>query len=198
MSDHPEFESILEAYPVKLENFEGPLDLLLELARGPKVDLSRISILALVEQYLAVVEGVRRVRLELAAGWLEMAAWLAWLKSRLLLPRVREGRGTVVFVNSGAGLRANPGWSSYAASKFALRALADALRDEEARHGVRVTTVYPGRTATPMQRSVHEQEGRAYEPNALIQPADVAAVVKGALELPPTASVTDVTVRPPG
>jgi segregation and condensation protein A len=71
---------------VRLEGFEGPLDLLLELARTQKVDLARISILALVEQYLAVIEGARRVRLELAADWLVMAAWLAWLKSRLLLP----------------------------------------------------------------------------------------------------------------
>ena len=71
---------------LRLDGFEGPLDLLLDLARGQKVDLSRISILALVEQYLAVVEGARRVRLELAADWLVMAAWLAWLKSRLLVP----------------------------------------------------------------------------------------------------------------
>ncbi|WP_428378117.1 segregation and condensation protein A [Lichenicoccus sp.] len=74
-----------------LDGFEGPLDLLLELARAQKVDLARISILTLVEQYLAVVEpgGAtgRGVRLELAADWLVMAAWLAWLKSRLLLPR---------------------------------------------------------------------------------------------------------------
>jgi segregation and condensation protein A len=69
-----------------LEGFEGPLDLLLDLARSQKLDLARISILALVEQYLAVIEGARRVRLELAADWLVMAAWLAWLKSRLLLP----------------------------------------------------------------------------------------------------------------
>src|SRR3954447_6165938 len=62
------------------------MDLLLELARGQKVDLARISILALVEQFLAVIEGARRVRLELAADWLVMAAWLASLKSRLLLP----------------------------------------------------------------------------------------------------------------
>src|SRR5580693_5383746 len=71
---------------VHLEGFEGPLDLLLDLARTQKVDLARISILALVEQYLAVIESARRVRLELAADWLVMAAWLAWLKSRLLLP----------------------------------------------------------------------------------------------------------------
>ncbi len=69
-----------------LDGFDGPLDLLLELARAQKVDLARISILALVEQYLAILEGARRVRLELAADWLVMAAWLTWLKSRLLLP----------------------------------------------------------------------------------------------------------------
>jgi segregation and condensation protein A len=69
-----------------LDGFEGPMDLLLELARGQKVDLARISILSLVEQYLAIIEGARRIRLELAADWLVMAAWLTWLKSRLLLP----------------------------------------------------------------------------------------------------------------
>jgi segregation and condensation protein A len=71
---------------LRLEGFEGPLDLLLDLARAQKVDLAKISILALVEQFLAVIEGARRIRLELAADWLVMAAWLTWLKSRLLVP----------------------------------------------------------------------------------------------------------------
>ncbi|QEO17360.1 segregation and condensation protein A [Acetobacter vaccinii] len=71
---------------LRLEGFEGPMDLLLDLARAQKVDLARISILQLVEQYLAVLDQARQVRLELAADWLVMAAWLAWLKSRLLLP----------------------------------------------------------------------------------------------------------------
>jgi segregation and condensation protein A len=75
-----------EHLQLKLEGFEGPLDLLLDLARTQKVDLAKISILALVEQYLAVIEGARKVRLELAAEWLVMAAWLTWLKSRLLVP----------------------------------------------------------------------------------------------------------------
>ena len=83
-------EPLIETLVLRLEGFEGPLDLLLELARGQKLDLARISILALVEQYLAVIEGARRVRLELAADWLVMAAWLAWLKSRLLLPAGTE------------------------------------------------------------------------------------------------------------
>jgi segregation and condensation protein A len=81
----------IEALLLRLDGFEGPLDLLLELARAQKVDMARISILALVEQFLAVLEGARRVRLELAADWLVMAAWLAWLKSKLLLPQAAEG-----------------------------------------------------------------------------------------------------------
>ena len=76
---------------LRLDGFEGPLDLLLELARAQKVDLGRISILSLVDQFLAVVEQARRVRLEIAADWLVMAAWLAWLKSRLLLPPEEAG-----------------------------------------------------------------------------------------------------------
>jgi segregation and condensation protein A len=74
------------AFNVDLDGFEGPLDLLLELARRQKVDLARISILALAEQYLRFVEAARKLRLELAADYLVMAAWLAFLKSRLLLP----------------------------------------------------------------------------------------------------------------
>ena len=76
----------IEALIVDVEGFEGPLDLLLVLAQRQKVDLRRISVLQLAEQYLTVIEEARRVRLELAADWLVMAAWLAWLKSRLLLP----------------------------------------------------------------------------------------------------------------
>src|SRR6516164_7822357 len=86
----PMSASEVDRLALRLEGFEGPLDLLLELARAQKVDLAKISILALVEQYLAVIEGARRVRLELAADWLVMAAWLAWLKSRLLLPEGAE------------------------------------------------------------------------------------------------------------
>src|SRR5690606_6431417 len=72
---------------VDVGGFEGPLDLLLHLARNQKVDLARISVLALAEQYLAFIERVRRMRLELAADYLVMAAWLAYLKSRLLIPK---------------------------------------------------------------------------------------------------------------
>lgn len=81
------------ALVVDVEGFEGPLDLLLALARQQKVDLARISILALADQYLAFIEEARRLRLELAADYLVMAAWLAYLKSRLLLPDVNAPEG---------------------------------------------------------------------------------------------------------
>ncbi len=75
-----------DALILSLDGFEGPLDLLLDLARAQKIDLASISIVALADQYLAIIEGARKIRLELAADWLVMAAWLTWLKSRLLLP----------------------------------------------------------------------------------------------------------------
>jgi segregation and condensation protein A len=92
-----------EALVLRLDGFEGPLDLLLELARAQKVDLAKISILDLVAQYLAVIEGARKIRLELAADWLVMAAWLTWLKSRLLVPELEdaEDAGTAAEVLAG-------------------------------------------------------------------------------------------------
>src|ERR1700761_2700265 len=75
-----------ESLVLRLEGFEGPMDLLLNLARAQKVDLAKISILSLVDQYLAVIADARKYSLELTADWLLMAAWLTWLKSRLLLP----------------------------------------------------------------------------------------------------------------
>lgn len=113
-----------------------------------------------------------------------------------LLPALRAARGTVLFVNSSAGLTANAEWSAYAASKFGLRALADSLRAEEAGHGVRVTTVFPSRTATPMQEKVHDQEGRTYDASRWIQPATVADSILHVLDLPPDATIPDLVIRP--
>ena len=82
-----------QALVIDVAGFEGPLDLLLYLARNQKVDLARISVLALAEQYLGFVESARRIRLELAADYLVMAAWLAYLKSRLLIPKAAKDDG---------------------------------------------------------------------------------------------------------
>ncbi|MEV1009571.1 SDR family oxidoreductase [Streptomyces sp. NPDC049881] len=118
--------------------------------------------------------------------------------TRLLLPQLRAARGHVVFINSGAGLRANAQWGAYAASKHGLKALADALRAEEAGQGVRVTSVHPGRTATPMQEKVHQQEGQVYDPDRWMTADAVATTVLTALDLPRGAEVTDLSVRPAG
>jgi NADP-dependent 3-hydroxy acid dehydrogenase YdfG len=118
------------------------------------------------------------------------------LVTRAALPALRVARGLVVFVNSGAGLSAHPDWSAYAASKFGLRALADALRGEEKPHGVRVTTVFPGRTATAMQEKVHDQEGRDYDASAWIDPRTVAATILHVLDLPRDATIAEVSVHP--
>lgn len=116
--------------------------------------------------------------------------------TRVALPALRAARGTVVFVNSGAGLHAHPGWSAYAASKHGLRALADALRGEEP--DLRVSTVYPGRTATPMQEKVHRQEDKEYDAAAWTRAGTVADAILHVLDLPRDATITDLTVRPGG
>lgn len=116
--------------------------------------------------------------------------------TRLLLPALRAARGRVVLINSGSGLVARPGWASYAASKFALRALADALRAEEAPHGVRVTSVHPGRVDTAMQRGVVSHEGGPYEPGAYLRPESVAGAVLLAVTAPADAELTELVLRP--
>jgi short-subunit dehydrogenase len=116
--------------------------------------------------------------------------------TRVCLHRLRDARGQVLFVNSGAGLTANAGWGAYAASKFALRAFHDALSAEETPNGIRVMTVYPGRTATQMQEKVRSQENLAYEPGKYIQPETLAGTIKMMLETPRDSILTQVVIRP--
>ena len=118
--------------------------------------------------------------------------------TRLLLPSLRAARGRVVLINSGQGLSARPGWASYAASKFALRAFADALRAEEAAHGVRVTSLHPGRVDTGMQRGVVAHEGGEYRPEAYLRPESVAGAVLLAVTGPADADLTEMVLRPGG
>lgn len=113
-----------------------------------------------------------------------------------LLPALRARRGQVLFVNSSAGLAARAGASQYAASKHGLKALADGLREEVNPDGVRVLSLFLGRTASPMQAGVHAVEGKPYRPELLMQPEDVAEMAVHALALPRTAEVTDISMRP--
>lgn len=116
--------------------------------------------------------------------------------TQALLPAIALRQGQIAFINSTVGLNARGGVGQYAATKHALKAIADSLREEVNADGVRVLSIYPGRTASPMQASVQEIEGKTYHPERLLQPEDVAAVVLNALSLPRTAEVTDINIRP--
>ncbi|WP_069161367.1 SDR family oxidoreductase [Nocardia altamirensis] len=114
--------------------------------------------------------------------------------TRQLLPALRAANGHVVLINSGAGLRANAGWASYAASKFGLRAFGDALRLEEP--ALRVTSIHPGRIDTDMQREIIAHEGREYRPEQFLRAETVAGAVRNAVETPRDAHPTEIVLRP--
>jgi len=116
--------------------------------------------------------------------------------TQALLPMLRSRRGQIVFINSSAGLNAGPNVGQYSATKFALKAIADSLRQEVNADGLRVLSVYPGRTASPMQAAIFKMEGRDYRPELLMQPEDVAAIAIKALSLPRSIEVTEINARP--
>jgi NADP-dependent 3-hydroxy acid dehydrogenase YdfG len=116
--------------------------------------------------------------------------------TRALLPLLRSARGDVLFVNSSVAHAAQADLSGYSASKAALKSLADSLRAEVNADGVRVCSLYLGRVATPLQARLAKDLGRAYHPELLLQPEDIAASVAHVLALPQTAEITDLHVRP--
>lgn len=113
-----------------------------------------------------------------------------------LLPALRAARGQVVFINSGAGLRASPGLASYSASKSALTSFADSLRADEPL--LRVTSIHPGRIDTAMQRGLVAYEDRPYDPAEFLTPHTVAAAVAAAVATPPDGETQQVVLRPRG
>jgi NADP-dependent 3-hydroxy acid dehydrogenase YdfG len=115
--------------------------------------------------------------------------------TRIVLPALRRRRGHVVFVNSAREVRAVPSWSAFAASKAALQELADSLRAEEAGSGVRVTTIYPGATATEHLRQVREAFGSGYDPLRCLKPETVAAAVAWVLAAPADGYIAEMTMR---
>ena len=116
--------------------------------------------------------------------------------TRRLLPALRAARGTVVFINSGAGRGSYGDNIVYAATKHALYALADGLRKAESQAGVRVSTVAPGPTDTPMLEKLQAQAGQAYVPEHYIEPVEVARAIRTVVDAGPSTQITDVSVRP--
>jgi NADP-dependent 3-hydroxy acid dehydrogenase YdfG len=118
------------------------------------------------------------------------------LLTQELLPALRVRHGQIVFINSSVARRLPAGVCQYTATKTALKAFADNLRDEVNPAGIRVLSVFPGRTATPMQAAIYRLEGKEYRPERLLQPEDIASVVAHTLCLPRTAEVTEIDIRP--
>ncbi|HEY7577136.1 MAG TPA: SDR family NAD(P)-dependent oxidoreductase [Acetobacteraceae bacterium] len=115
---------------------------------------------------------------------------------RGVLPLLRSAHGQIVFINSTQGISAAKDVGQFAATQHAMRIIADSIRQEMETSGVRVMTVFLGRTATERQKTIFELEHRPYRPDMLVQPQDVAHLVTGLLQLSRTAEVTEITLRP--
>lgn len=123
-----------------------------------------------------------------------------FLLTQLLLPMMlsdlTQSKGQIVFINSSAAVAPNTAIAGYSSSKAAMKSVADCLRMEVNTSGIRVMSVYPGKTASAMQQRTHELAGKPYDAASLMQPEDVAHMVLSALALPKTAEITDLHIRP--
>jgi NADP-dependent 3-hydroxy acid dehydrogenase YdfG len=171
-------QSQLEALAAALRQAYRQLDLLVHAAGVLRFGaIAEVSAAAFDEQYRTNCRG-------------------PFVLTQLLLPELKARSGQVAFINSSAGITAKANVGPYCATKHALKALADSLREEVNCDGVRVLSVYCGRTATQMQQELTAAEQRPYRPDRLMQPADVARITIAALGLPRTAEVTDIHLRP--
>jgi NAD(P)-dependent dehydrogenase (short-subunit alcohol dehydrogenase family) len=173
-------DSQLDALPGRIERAAGGVDL---VVHGAAVYFQEPLETAPVEEF----DLQYRINLR-----------VPYLLTQKLLPLLKRRPGQVVFINSSTGVTPRPGVTQYAAVKHGLRGVADAFRLEIAPAGVRVISVYPGQTATPMQERRYRIEGKEYRPEKLIQPEDVAEAVVTAVRMGRNAQVTDVHVRPFG
>lgn len=168
---------------------------LAELARRIKTDVKRIDIL--VQNAAIYAAGpIEDGHLSDFDRLYQTNVRAPYALTQALLPMLKARQGQVVFINSSSALTAKPMTAQYDSSKHALKALADSLRGEMNQHGVRVLSVYLGRTASEMQERIYQLEGRRYRPELLLQPDDIASVVVNALSLARTAEVTDISIRP--
>jgi NADP-dependent 3-hydroxy acid dehydrogenase YdfG len=165
------------------------------LAARVEAELGRVDVL------VHAAGGMRLGNIE-NAGWSDLDEQYRinlrapFLLTKALLPLLKRATGQVVFVNSTAALAPGPENGLYAATKSGLRTLVSSVRDHVNGYGIRVLSVFPGRTASRMQQAIHDFERKRYQPWSLLQPEDVAAAVAAALALPRTAEVTKIVVRP--
>jgi len=166
-----------------------------ELAQRLTRDLRQVDVL--VQNAAIYVPGpVDHASLEDFDRHYQINVRAPYFLTQALLPMLKARRGQIVFINSSGGISAKPLCSQYDSTKHALKAIADSLRGEVNAAGVRVLSVYLGRTASDMQARIHKQESKPYRPELLLQPKDVASVILNALTVSRTAEVTDIHIRP--
>jgi NADP-dependent 3-hydroxy acid dehydrogenase YdfG len=183
----------LDAVAQRLQGTVWPLDLSdTEAIQNSMPDLSELDVLV-HNAGVSIPAHVGDSKLDDWRTSFDVNVFGAVALTLALLPALRRATGQVVFVNSGSGRKVSPGMASYSASKFALRAFADSLRNDEA--GLRVTTVYPGRVDTKMQRDLVAFEGGEYNPAQFLRPETVAGVVAHVVNTPPDGHVHEVVIR---
>jgi NADP-dependent 3-hydroxy acid dehydrogenase YdfG len=171
-------EDEIEALRDFVERQFGRLDILVHCSGSIEHGrLESTPISAMDRQYLANVRG-------------------PLMLTQAVLPLLKKPCGQVIFINSSLGITTRAATGYYAATQHASKALADSLREEVNTEGIRVTSIFTGRTATPRIQSLHASANWPYQPELLLQPSDVASVVVNALSLPWSAEVTNITIRP--
>jgi short-subunit dehydrogenase len=183
--------SVCKTYKADLASEEE----ILRTAGSIRADFGRIDILIHSAGYFSMGE-IRQASVNELDSHYKINLRAPYILTQALMPVIRPQGGQIVFINSSVGLKARAKVSQYSASKHALKAIADSLREEVNSDGIRVLTIYPGRTATPMQESVHKMEGKTYLPEQFMRAEDVAVVVVNALALSQSAEVTDIQIRP--
>lgn len=168
---------------------------ILQAAENIKKDFGQIDILIHSAGYFSMGE-IKHASVEDLDMHYRINVRAPYLLTQTLLPVMQHPGGQIVFINSSVGLKARAKVGQYGATKNALRAIADSLREEVNAEGIRVLSIFPGKTATPMQEEIHRMEGKECRYEQFMQPDDVAAVVMNALVLPQSAEVTDIRIRP--
>jgi short-subunit dehydrogenase len=181
----------VKRYRVDLESEKE----IVEFARQLKEDVGRVDIL--IHSAGVIDTGtIDRAPVESLDRQYAVNVRAPYLLTQSLLPFMRASQGHIVFINSSAGINARANVGQYAITKHALKAMADSLREEVNADGVRVLSVFLGRTDSPMQETVHKTEGRTYHPEFLIRPEDVTAAVITSLSVTRNSEVTDIHIRP--
>ena len=171
-------EADVRRLAAEVSNSESPIDLLIHCAGA-------LEFGAVADFPMAQLDAMYQINVK-----------APFLLTQLLLPALTQSKGQIVFINSSAAIATNTSLAGYSSAKAALKSIADCLRMEVNSSGVRVMSVYPGKTASVMQQRAHELAGKPYDAASLMQPEDVAQMVLSALALPKTAEMTDLHIRP--